>query len=73
MSLLNLLQRLAATLAIAAFIVVIGSTGLSYAHEDGTDTTSSDEASDYSSDDTSSDYSSDDISSDDTSSDVPPE
>ncbi len=41
MSLLNLLQRTAATLAIAAFIVGTGLAGLSYAHEDGSGASSS--------------------------------
>ena len=41
MSLLNLLQRAAATLAIAAFIVGTGLAGLSYAHEEGEGTSSS--------------------------------
>ena len=76
MSVHSLLQRVAATLAMAAFVVLTGMAGLSYAHDDGTEEASSDASSDYSSEgssgsssyssssDGSSDYSSDETSSD---------
>ena len=52
MSIHSLLQRVAATLAVAALVVLTGLAGLSYAHEDGT--SSSDVSSDVSSSSTSS-------------------
>ncbi len=79
MSVHSLLQRVAATLAMAAFITLTGLAGLSYAHSgDATDEATSDASSDYSSEGSSgsSSYSSSsegssDYSSDDTSSDGP--
>ncbi len=69
MSFHSLLQRVAATLAVAAFISLSGLAGLSYAHEDGTSEGSSSSSSDVSSaSSSSSSSSSSDMSSDDTSS-----
>ena len=49
MSIHSLLQRVAATLAVAALVVLTGLAGLSYAHEDGMSSSSSGEISSSSS------------------------